>query len=103
MGQEGSAELAFWLVAAAADVVGSEVFEAVLVALADHGHRRRAARLTYLSAPDLLQGAGGGLLGGGSRFLGVTEDCGQFLAVLVDVQATCRPTTPDGTRWPWPP
>ena len=67
----------------------SGVFEAVLVALADHGFTPTAiaARLAYLSAPDSLQGAGRGLLGGGSRFLGVTEDCGQFLdAVLVDVQ-----------------
>ena len=54
----------------------------MLVALADHGFTPTAiaARLTYLSAPDSLQGAlAAGLLGGGSRFLGVTEDCGQYL------------------------
>jgi citrate synthase len=40
--------------------------------------------LTYLSAPESLQGAlAAGLLGGGSRFLGVTEDCGRFLHALV--------------------
>ena len=58
------------------------MFEAVLAALADHGFTPTAivTRLTYLSAPDSVQGAlAAGLLGGGSRFLGVTEDTGRFL------------------------
>lgn len=83
MGQVGFGELAFWLVTLRRPTPGEvRVFEAVLVALADHGFTPTAiaARLTYLSAPDSLQGAlAAGLLGGGSRFLGVTEDCGQFL------------------------
>jgi citrate synthase len=69
------------------------VFEAVLVALADHGFTPTAiaARLTYLSAPDSLQGAlAAGLLGGGSRFLGVTEDCGRFLADTLVAAGTER-------------
>ena len=84
MGRVGFGELAFWLVAKRRPTPRQvRVFEAVLVALADHGFTPTAiaARLTYLSAPDSLQGAlAAGLLGGGSRFLGVTEDCGRFLA-----------------------
>jgi citrate synthase len=83
MGKVGFGELAFWLVALRRPTPSeTRVFEAVLVALADHGFTPTAiaARLTYLSAPDSLQGAlAAGLLGGGSRFLGVTEDCGLFL------------------------
>jgi citrate synthase len=83
MGKVSFGELAFWLVALRRPTPSqTRVFEAVLVALADHGFTPTAiaARLTYLSAPDSLQGAlAAGLLGGGSRFLGVTEDCGIYL------------------------
>ena len=88
MGKVGFGELAYWLVAGRRPTRGeTRVFEAVLVALADHGFTPTAiaARLTYLSAPESLQGAlAAGLLGGGSRFLGVTEDCGRFLHTLVE-------------------
>ncbi len=84
MGKVGCGELALWLVTQQRPTPGQvRVFEAVLVALADHGFTPTAiaARLTYLSAPDSVQGAlAAGLLGGGSRFLGVTEDAGRFLA-----------------------
>ena len=84
MGKVGFGELALWLVTQQRPAPGQvRVFEAVLVALADHGFTPTAiaARLTYLSAPDSVQGAlAAGLLGGGSRFLGVTEDAGRFLA-----------------------
>jgi citrate synthase len=84
LGQVGFAELAFWLVATRRPSPGElRLFETVLVALADHGFTPTviAARLTYTSAPEALQGAvAAGLLGGGSRFLGVTEDAGRFLA-----------------------
>src|SRR3954470_19748347 len=84
MGQVGFGELAFWLVTLRRPTPGElRMFEAVLVALADHGFTPTAiaARLTLLSAPDALQGAlAAGVLGGGSRFLGVTEDAGKFLA-----------------------
>ncbi|GAA2338238.1 citryl-CoA lyase [Dactylosporangium salmoneum] len=83
MGKVGFGELAFWLVAGRRPSPGeTRVFEAVLVALADHGFTPTAiaARVTYASAPESLQGAlAAGLLGGGSRFLGVTEDTGRFL------------------------
>jgi citrate synthase len=83
MGRVGFGELAFWLATQRRPTPGeTRVFEAVLAALADHGFTPTAivTRLTYLSAPDSVQGAlAAGLLGGGSRFLGVTEDCGRFL------------------------
>src|ERR1700733_10687090 len=84
MGKVGFGELALWLVTPRCPTAAPvPVFEGELVALADHGFTptAMAARLTYLSAPDSVQGAlAAGLLGGGSRFLGVTEDAGQFLS-----------------------
>jgi citrate synthase len=83
LGQVGFGELAFWLIAKRRPTPQQLVmFEAVLVSLADHGFTPTAlaARLTYTSAPESLQGAvAAGLLGGGSRFLGVTEDAARFL------------------------
>ncbi|GAA4158237.1 citryl-CoA lyase [Gryllotalpicola daejeonensis] len=83
LGKVGFAELAYWLATKRRPTPGQlRVFEAVLVSLADHGFTPTAiaARLTYYSAPDSLQGAiAAGLLGGGSRFLGVTEDTGRYL------------------------
>jgi citrate synthase len=100
IGQIRFGELAFWLVAMRRPTPGQlRVFEAVLVALADHGLTPTAiaARLTLASAPESTQGAlAAGLLGGGSRFLGVTEDTGRL---LVDTLATCAgelPTTDGG-------
>ncbi len=106
MGKVGFGELAFWLVSMRRPPPSeTRVFEAVLVALADHGFTPTAiaARLTYLSAPDSLQGAlAAGLLGGGSRFLGVTEDCGAYLhAVLHDAAASdpAHPHPTDDEGW----
>ncbi len=91
-------ELAYWLVAKRRPTPGQRVmFEAVLVALADHGFTPTAiaARVTYLSAPDSIQGAlAAGLLGGGSRFLGVTEDSALFLDAAL--QALDAHPTDDG-------
>tara|TARA_R110002020_G_scaffold65413_16_gene172817 strand:- start:304 stop:1101 length:798 start_codon:yes stop_codon:yes gene_type:complete len=83
LGQVGFGELAYWLATKRRPTPGQlKVFETVLVALADHGLTPTAiaARMTYYSAPDSVQGAiAAGLLGGGSRFLGVTEDTGKYL------------------------
>jgi citrate synthase len=91
MGKVGFGELALWLVTQQRPSPPQvRVFEAVLVALADHGFTPTAiaARLTYASAPESLQGAlAAGLLGGGSRFLGVTEDTGRFLAAALTAGA----------------
>ncbi|GAB3216249.1 citryl-CoA lyase [Kineococcus gypseus] len=88
MGEVGFGELAFWLATQRRPSRGQvRVFEAVLAALADHGFTPTAivTRLTYLSAPDSVQGAlAAGLLGGGSRFLGVTEDTGRFLHEVLE-------------------
>jgi citrate synthase len=100
MGSVGFGELAFWLATQRRPSPGEiRVFEAVLAALADHGFTPTAivTRLTYLSAPDSVQGAlAAGLLGGGSRFLGVTEDCGRFLH---DVLARAGELPTDDAGW----
>jgi citrate synthase len=101
MGNVGFGELALWLVTQRRPTPSQvRVFEAVLVALADHGFTPTAiaARLTYLSAPESVQGAmAAGLLGGGSRFLGVTEDTGRFLAdALAEAGVGTGADDPDG-------
>jgi citrate synthase len=101
MGQVSFGELAFWLVALRRPEPGElKVFEAVLVALADHGFTPSAiaARLTLTGAPESVQGAlAAGLLGGGSRYLGVTEDCGKFLAAALAAHAGELPA--DAAGW----
>ena len=83
MGKIPFPDLAFRMVAGRLpDERESQLFNAVLVSLADHGITPTvlAARLTYLGAPESLQGAvAAGLLGGGSVFLGVAEDAARFL------------------------
>lgn len=84
MGQISFSDLAYWLITTRRPTPGqSRLFEAVLVTLADHGLTPTvlAARLTLHGAPESVQGAmAAGLLGGGSRFLGVTEDVARFLS-----------------------
>lgn len=104
MGKVGFAELAFWLVALRRPTSGElRVFESVLVALADHGltPSALAARLTLTGAPESVQGAlAAGLLGGGSRFLGVTEDTGRFLSgTLGALEASGSPLPESDQGW----
>lgn len=100
MGQISFGELAFWLAALRRPAPGElKMFEAVLVALADHGFTPSviAARLTLTGAPESVQGAmAAGLLGGGSRYLGVTEDCGRFLADALAAHQGPLPDTDAG-------
>lgn len=101
LGKVTFGELAYRLVTLQPPTPGqTRVFETVLVALADHGFTPTAiaARLTYLSAPDAIQGAlAAGLLGGGSRFLGVSEDTGRFLHEALATAGDDLPT--DDAGW----
>lgn len=104
MGQVGFAELAFWLVAMRPPNAGElRLFETVLVALTDHGFTPTviAARMTLTGAPESVQGAlAAGLLGGGSRFLGVTEDTGRFLAsALADATTSAEGLPATDAQW----
>jgi citrate synthase len=86
MGQVTFTELAFFLTADRMPSPGeTRLFDAALVALADHGLTPSvlAARLTWTGATESLQGAvAAGLLGAGNVFLGVVEDTARFLAAI---------------------
>jgi citrate synthase len=103
MGQVSFGELAYWLITLERPTPQqTRLFETVLLGLADHGFTPTAiaARLTYLSAPDAIQGAlAAGLLGGGSRYLGVTEDTGRFLAGVLAAAPAPLPGPDDEAGW----
>ena len=103
MGQVSFGELAYWLITLERPTrQQTRLFETVLLGLADHGFTPTAiaARLTYLSAPDAIQGAlAAGLLGGGSRYLGVTEDTGRFLAEVLAAAPAPLPAPEDEAGW----
>jgi citrate synthase len=87
MGKVSFTELAFFLTADRMPSAGeTRLFDAALVALADHGLTPSvlAARLTWTGATESLQGAvAAGLLGAGNVFLGVVEDTARFLAAIL--------------------
>jgi citrate synthase len=91
MGKVSFTELAFLLVADRIPSAGeSRLFDAALVALADHGLTPSvlAARLTWTGATESLQGSvAAGLLGAGNVFLGVVEDTARFLAAILAADA----------------
>src|ERR1700760_3567682 len=103
MGEVSLGELAYWLITLERPTPQqTRLFETVLLGLADHGFTPTAiaARLTYLSAPDAIQGAlAAGLLGGGSRYLGVTEDTGRFLAEVLAAAPAPLPALDDEAGW----
>ena len=103
MGQVSFGELAYWLITLERPTSQqTRLFETVLLGLADHGFTPTAiaARLTFLSAPDAIQGAlAAGLLGGGSRYLGVTEDTGRFLAEVLAAAPAPLPAPDDAAGW----
>ncbi len=87
MGKVTFTELAFFLTAGRMPSAGeTRLFDAALVALADHGLTPSvlAARLTWTGATESLQGAvAAGLLGAGNVFLGVVDDTAKFLAAVL--------------------
>ena len=104
MGQVSFGELAFWLVAQRRPTPGQlRVFEAVLVALADHGFTPTAiaARLTYLERTRLTAGSGRGRAA--RRRLPLPRRHRGLRPFLADALAG-RPEqpaeTPDGTNSP---
>lgn len=69
------------------------VVDAALVAIAEHGlvPSVQASRMTYAASPDALQGAvAAGILGCGSVILGASQEAGEMLKEVEEVQKTKR-------------
>ena len=75
------------------DPLQRAVVDAVLVCIMEHGMTPSAiaSRVTYLGAPEALQGAvAAGLLGAGSRFVGTADESAALLQQIVDKPAAER-------------
>ena len=87
IGQVSFGELAYWLIAKRRPTpVSGRCSKPCSSPSPTTASRRPRSppRLTLLSAPESIQGAlAAGLLGGGSRFLGVTEDAATFLHAVI--------------------
>lgn len=83
MGKMGFAETLYLLIVGQRATPGqARVLDTVLVTLMEHGMTPQAVatRLTYLAAPDSLQGAmAAGLLGVGGQFAGTMEACARHI------------------------